>query len=196
MTTHPGRNALIAAAIALAIVGCDKKAADVETPAPAPAPAASAPAPAGPTVEPAAPAPAPTAQPEGAATAATPLDSQPGLKGSTWDLTKAKVAGNILTVQFTVKASPDDSLYESRQRIEEVALIDDATSQRYSVLKDDTGKPMASPINTEGTAVQLAQASGMTGAVWFKFPAPPATSETISIVVPEVGSFDGIKVQR
>lgn len=153
------------------------------------------------TEEPPATAPAATGtevtrqeQPAEPAPSSGPIASQPGAKGSTWELTRAAVAGQILTVQFTVKTAGKESLFRSNQKIDEISLIDDATSQRYSVLKDDSGRPMASPVNAD--ALNLGIGAGSSGVVWLKFPAPPAGSNTVSINIPDVGPFDAVPVKR
>ena len=61
------------------------------------------------------------------------------------------------------------------------------------MLKDNDGKWLASPINGKDLWVQLANSPVI---VWFKFPAPAATSKTVSINIPEVAPFDGVPVTR
>lgn len=137
--------------------------------------------------------PAPAAAPLEAAVIA----SQPGMEGSTWDLTRMQVTGNILTLQFLVKPAPGKMLMKYGVfKVDDVALIDDQSSQRYSVLKDDSGRPMASPISDDGMSISLRQGTDKTGVVWFKFPAPPAAATSVSVTIPEVGPFDGIAVKR
>lgn len=178
------RTALFVAAILLA--SCTQPTPPAET---ANTPAATSPAPeaTNPTIAQSAPAPASTS---------TPIASQPGPQGSQWDLTKAAVTGNLLTVQFLVKPAADKNLFFIDQKIEDVSVVDDATSQRYSILKDDTGKPMASPVAPTGRVLRLEIDRGSQAVVWFKFPAPPASSATVSINIPDVGPFDGVTVQR
>ncbi|AMJ56095.1 MULTISPECIES: hypothetical protein [Stenotrophomonas] len=155
-----------------------------------PAPTAVATPTTAPTVVPAAAPPATPAE-------STIIASQPGYGGSNWALNRAQVTGNILTLQFTVSPPTDKSLFDySRFKIDQIALIDDTSAQRYSVLKDDTGRPMASPIDDKAEALRIAIAANSSGVVWLKFPAPPVTSQSVSITLPEVGPFDGIKVSR
>lgn len=190
MTTKPLWVALSALAL---MAGCSKK--EESAPAAAATPAAAPATTSGPEIVPAAPpaaVPAPTPPP-----AATPIASQPGIASSTWDLTRAQVVGNILTIQFLVTPAPGKSLIEvGAVKMDQVSMIDDSTSQRYSVLKDDTGRPMASPLESDGEDIRLVISNGTTGVVWFKFPAPPATSASVSLTIPAAGSFDGVKVQR
>ena len=122
--------------------------------------------------------------------------SQPGADGTTWDLVRAAVTGQLLTVQFQVKPTPGKSMTLTSQRMTDVSLVDDATSQRYSVLKDDTGKYMASPLTSKGDDLRVDSGVDKSAVVWFKFPAPPEGSTSVSINIPEVGPFDGVTVKR
>lgn len=178
----------LAVSVGLMLAACkpagDPAPAESKDPATPPAEAAAQ----GPEVVPAARPPAPPA--------ATVLDSQLGPAGTTWELTKVAVVGQIMTVQFTVRSPQGKSSFETGQKIDDVSVIDDTTSQRYTVLKDDSGRPMASPLNSSGVALSIQAVRDQPVAVWLKFPAVPATSSTVSITVPKVGSFDGIQVQR
>ena len=122
--------------------------------------------------------------------------SQPGPNGTTWNLTRVAVTGRLMTVQFQVKPEAGKSILTSSQRMTEVNLVDDATSQRYSVLKDDTGKYMASPLDSNGERVRINTDVDRPGVVFIKFPAPPEGSTSVSINIPEVGPFDGVTVKR
>ena len=85
-----------------------------------------------------------------------------------------------------------------RFSVEEVSVIDDATAQRLGVLRDATGRWQASPLQDATSnfiSFGVSQGGG-SEVVWFKFPAPPATSPTVSINIPGVGPFDGVPVTR
>lgn len=139
------------------------------------------------------------AQPEvapPAASAAPVIATQPGSKGSQWDLTKVAVTGNILSVQFNVRAG-DEHLWDPSFPLSDISVVDDATAQRYSPLQDSSGKPMAAPLNSvNDKMLKLDIKKNSNGVIWLKFPAPPATSQTVSINVPEVAPFDGVTIQR
>lgn len=141
----------------------------------------------------------PTAAPPDQTTspaASAPIATQPGPKGSQWDLSKVAVTGNVLTVQFNVRTG-DDNLWNPSLPLSDVSIVDDATSQRYSPLQDSSGKPMAAPLNTvNDKKLKLDIKKNSTGVIWVKFPAPPATSQTVSINIPEVAPFDGVAIQR
>lgn len=118
-----------------------------------------------------------------------------GPDGTQVSLVRARVTGNVLTVELSYRPSDTDynNIYFD---VDEVSVIDDATSQRYGVLKDNANAWMASPISTDGKQIRVNIDKGQPSVVWFKFPAPPATSPTVSINIPEVSPFDGVAVQR
>ncbi|MBF9221663.1 lipoprotein [Hymenobacter ruricola] len=187
------KSLIVLSAALLGLAGCGQKPADETTapvasaPATAPAPAATAPAETGVTRAETAPA-APTKP---------ALDTQPGPKGTQVALTKALVRGDILTVELQYSLNPGiDNTPTLYEKIDQINYIDDATSKKYGVLKDQEGSYMATPLysNTKELRIELSQNSPSIATV--KFPAPPATSQTISLTIPEVGSFDGVAVQR
>ncbi len=121
------------------------------------------------------------------------IASQPGPNGSTWDLTKVRVTGNLLTVQFNVRPRiQEDITYYGE--VADISVVDDATAQRYTVVEDQSGRPMVSDLS--GSSLRLSTRRDEAGTVWIKFPAPPASSATVSISLPKVGSFDGVPVAR
>ncbi|KGB52975.1 hypothetical protein FG91_03154 [Sphingopyxis sp. LC81] len=119
------------------------------------------------------------------------IQSQPGPDGSQVDLMKVAVTGDILTV--TLRCSSDEKINSESFDVQKISVIDDATSQRLGVLKDNAGEWMAS--NVSGTSLNT-DCEIKPGVIWAKFPAPPATSKTVSINLPKVGPFDGIPVTR
>ena len=134
--------------------------------------------------------PAPTPSPSLAQPAA--IQTQPGSEGNTVALNKVAVTGDILTVSMTYSGSGKCCVHIP---LDQVSVIDDATSQRISVLKDNTGKWIAAPLESSGKSVgpdSFTQPS----VVWFKFPAPPPTSKTVSITIPGVAPFDAVLVTR
>ncbi|HJR74871.1 MAG TPA: hypothetical protein VJ806_14680 [Luteimonas sp.] len=180
------RITLPAAALFLFVLAACKPSAEPSNQTPSSAPASTA-----------ATANPPTAQPEAAPPASpAPIATQPGPKGSQWELSKVAVTGNVLTVQFNIRAG-DEHLWNPSLPLSDVSVVDDATSQRYSPLQDNSGKPMAAPLNTQNNQkLKLDIQKNSNGVVWVKFPAPPATSQTVSINIPEVAPFDGVAIQR
>jgi hypothetical protein len=129
--------------------------------------------------------------------AQTVIQSQPGPDGSQVDLLKVAVTGDILTV--TMRCTSEDRHNSEMFRVADISVIDDATSQRLGVLKDNTGNALASKF-TKGSQPQhdyiTAQCEQKPGVIWAKFPAPPLTSKTVSINFPEIAPFDGVPVAR
>lgn len=163
-------------------------------PNPAP-PAPPAPAPAsnpGLIREPAAPAPQ---QQDPAAQA---IQSKPFGQG-TLALTKAKVVGQILNVEFMYippKNEKGDYKFtnEHSGKLTDFAYIDEATSKRISLLQDESGKYMTDP--AAGVSNTISLAGSAPKVIALKFPAPPETSATITIDFPGAGSFDSVPVGR
>lgn len=137
------------------------------------------------------PAPAPTvvaAPPPAAA-----IQTQPGPNGYQVALNRVAVTGDVLTVALTYSGGKCCAY----ARLDEVSVIDDATAQRIGVLKDNAGKWMASPLDSRGDRLLIGMGGGTSPRqVWFKFPAPPAGSKTVSIALPEVAPFDAVPVTR
>lgn len=145
-------------------------------------------APQGAVVREAPPADPPAFQPVAAAV----IQSQPGPSGARVDLTRTAVTGDVLTVQVSV-SHPDGQTIA--MDLDEVNVVDDATAQRYGVLRDGGGKWMAAPLGGADRVSDYVSA-GAPEVYWFKFPAPPPTSPTVSINLPGIGPFDGVPVTR
>lgn len=129
--------------------------------------------------------------------AATVIQSQPGPDGSQVDLLSVKVTGDILTV--ILRCSSPERYNRESIRVAQVSVIDDATSQRIGVLKDNEGNAMVSNLNRSSSPENdnmMVDCTSKPGVMWAKFSAPPATSPTVSISLPGVAPFDGIPVQR
>ncbi len=163
---------------------------EASKPNPAP-PTAEAPASSSPALvqEPAAPQQDPTAQ---------AIESKPFGEG-TLALTKAKVVGQILNVEFifTPPKKPNGDYKFTNVHsgeLKDFAYIDETTSKRISLLQDENGKYMADPIGGAGRNI------GLTGTtpkiIALKFPAPAETTPTITIDFPGAGSFDSVQVSR
>jgi hypothetical protein len=120
------------------------------------------------------------------------IQSQPGPSGSRVDLTRAAVTGDVLTVQVAISHPEGGTV---GMDLGQVSVVDDATSKRYAVLKDAGGQWMASPLSG-ADRVSTYVDDDAPEIYWFKFPAPPAGSATISINLPGIGPFDGIPVTR
>ncbi|MDP1616144.1 hypothetical protein [Phenylobacterium sp.] len=181
------RLTLSGAACALLLAGCGGR----EEPAEAVDPAAEA------AAARAEPSPlAQTAAPPPPGPAATTIQTNSGPDGTQVDLTRVRVTGNVLTVELSYRPAGNSTEWVYLDA-DEVSVIDDATSQRYGILRDDSNQWMAAPLQSaSGDRISLRLRDGRPGIIWFKFPAPPASSPTVSINIPDVSPFDGVAVQR
>lgn len=195
------KSALVVLSALALLTACQKE------PEPTPPPQAQEQAP-NPNPAPPAPTPTPASNPslirEPAAPqqqqdpAAQAIQSKPFGQG-TLALTKAKVVGQILNVEFMYippKNERGDYKFtnEHSGKITDFAYVDEATSKRISLLQDESGKYMTDP------AAGVSNTIGLTGnspkIIALKFPAPPETSPTITIDFPGAGSFDSVPVSR
>ena len=177
-TFNHGAVGLLIAAAPLALAACEMKPAETATTTSNTSTISRVETAATPT-----PAPLPTV-------ASTTIQSQPGPKGAVAKLNKMQVTGDILTVQLTITGEGgSDSV-----PLDQISLIDDATSQRIGLLKDNAGGWMASPLTGKDLLhINLYESPLI---VWMKFPAPPATSKTVSLNIPTYAPFDGVPVTR
>ena len=195
------KSALVVLSALAQLTACQKE----PEPTPTPQPQEQAP---NPNPAPPAPTPTPASNPslirEPAAPqqqqdpAAQAIQSKPFGQG-TLALTKAKVVGQILNVEFMYippKNEKGDYKFtnEHSGKLTDFAYIDEATSKRISLLQDESGKYMTDP------AAGVSNTIGLTGnspkIIALKFPAPPETSPTITIDFPGAGSFDSVPVGR
>jgi hypothetical protein len=123
------------------------------------------------------------------------IATRQGPDGLEVDLTRVGFAGDLMTIELRYRNSTAKSIWIEWFRLDQVSFIDDATSKRYSVVKDQSGQYMASPLGGEYIVANSVKEMGYV-MVWFKFPAPPTTTQTISINIPNVSPFDGIRIQR
>jgi hypothetical protein len=119
------------------------------------------------------------------------LATQPGPNGTQVQLNKVAVAGDVMTVQLTYLGGKGSD----EVMLNAVYVIDDASARKIGVLKSDDGAWLASPMSSMDDRLSISFGN-YPSIVWFKFPAPPAGSKTVSVIVPHVGPFDGMAVTR
>ncbi len=132
--------------------------------------------------------------------AITSIQSKPYADGQTVHLSKARVVGQILTIEFVFepKRKPSGEYEYARSYDTEaanLAYIDDASAQKVGVLQDEAGKYMLSPQNSSGDKLRI-EGRSFPETATLKFPAPPASTQSISIDLPGIGSFDGVPITR
>lgn len=110
------------------------------------------------------------------------------------DVLSARVVGAILSVDVRVNV-PTKKYLILRPALKDIFLIDDATAKKSGLLKDDAGKYLASPTNSEGDNIDI-HGYDLAYALNFKFPAPSADAKTVSVTIPSLGGFDGLPITR
>jgi hypothetical protein len=134
---------------------------------------------------------------------AEPLQTQIGMSGDLEvDVNKAGVLDNILTVVLVYR-NTGTARSDVKYKVADVYYIDDADSKKYHVLKDSKNEWIGAPIARGSVGIghpggvgPLAVDAGGKKIVWFKFPAPPATAQTINLVVPDVLPFEELAISR
>ena len=127
--------------------------------------------------------------------AADPLQTQMSMSGDMdVDVLKASILDNIFTVVLVYRNNG-----EAKERIyynfAGVYFIDDTEKKKYHVLKDSNNRWIGAPMNSAGDISKKIAAGGKQ-LVWFKFPAPPATVESINLVIPGVLPFEELAISR
>ena len=127
--------------------------------------------------------------------AADPLQTQMSMSGDMdVDVIKASILDNIFTVVLVYRNNG-----EAKERIyynfAGVYFIDDTEKKKYHVLKDSNNRWIGAPMNSAGDISKKIAAGGKQ-LVWFKFPAPPATVESINLVIPGVLPFEELAISR
>jgi hypothetical protein len=129
------------------------------------------------------------------ASAADPLQTQMSMSGDMdVEVLKASILDNIFTVVLLYRNNG-----EAKERIyynfAGVYFIDDTEKKKYHVLKDSNNRWIGAPMNSAGDISKKIAAGGKQ-LVWFKFPAPPATVESINLVIPGVLPFEELAISR
>ncbi len=127
--------------------------------------------------------------------AADPLAAPVSMSGDMdVEVLKASILDNIFTVVLLYRNNG-----EAKERIyynfAGVYFIDDTEKKKYHVLKDSNNRWIGAPMNSAGDISKKIAAGGKQ-LVWFKFPAPPATVESINLVIPGVLPFEELAISR
>ena len=118
------------------------------------------------------------------------------------DVIQAATDQRILTVQLAYRNTSNVDL-RIKYPVSGVYYIDERERKKYSVLRDSNGEWVAAPTAYGNIATQhgwgveaLPLQAGGKLIVWFKFPAPPASTTKINLVIPDVPPFENLVVSQ
>jgi hypothetical protein len=109
------------------------------------------------------------------------------------DVIKAAAKEGIFTVQIAYR-NKGNSEVRIICGFDYVYFLDTQDKKKYQVLKDSQNVFLAAPNNGYGIDVTI-PAGGKTIA-WFKFPAPPASTTKVNLVVPGVLPFEDLPISQ
>jgi hypothetical protein len=129
-------------------------------------------------------------------TAADVIQTQPATSGEVEvDVIKASAKDGILTVLLSYRNKGSEEV-RIQFKLADVYFIDDKEKKKYLVLKDSKGVWVAAPIYGSDSIDTQAIKAGGKNIVWFKFPAPPASSTKINLIVPNVVPFEDLPISQ
>lgn len=111
----------------------------------------------------------------------------PGLQA---ELTEVSRKDGVLTVKIRFRNTGTEFLHhnlETHHGRYELFYVT-AGSQKYFVLKDSEGEPLAPKY------LNVDLDPGATSTWWAKFPAPPASETTIDLVIPDAPPFEDVRI--
>ncbi len=106
------------------------------------------------------------------------------------ELTEVSRKDGVLTVKIRFRNTGTDFLHhnlETHHGRYELFYVT-AGSQKYFVLKDSEGEPLAPKY------LNVDLDPGATSTWWAKFPAPPASETTIDLVIPDAPPFEDVRI--
>ena len=112
-------------------------------------------------------------------------------------LIRAKVKGEVLTIQVLLKntssRNKDYGFY-----FKDIYYTDTKEKKKYYGLRDTNGHYIAGPVEdwSAGGVFRAKLEPNAKAIFWIKFPAPPATTETIDIYIPWALPFEDVKITR
>jgi hypothetical protein len=131
------------------------------------------------------------------------LQTQMGLTGTVEvDVVKAGVREGILTVVLSYRNAGQEPI-KVGFNVDELYFIDETEKKKYHVLKDSKGESIGAPTSynkvgytTPGGPEPVKVPPGGKQTLWFKFPAPPESVQTIELLVPDVLPFEKLPISR
>ncbi|MDG2046222.1 MAG: hypothetical protein P8J79_03320 [Halioglobus sp.] len=110
------------------------------------------------------------------------------------DVIRANIRDNIFTVVLVYRNN-GEAKAKIYYNFNEVYFIDDTEKKKYHVLKDSKNQWLGAPMNSAGDISKRIDAGGKQ-LVWFKFPAPPETTKSVNLVIPDVLPFEELAITR
>jgi len=130
--------------------------------------------------------------------AADVIQTQPATSGPfEADIIRASVRENVLTIQVAFRC-----LGKSRKPLNfkfgDVYITDLKDKKKYFPLKDSSGKYLAGPAANwlYGGMYNAWMKPGDRFIFWIKFPAPPATTQTVDVMVPGFLPLEDVLITR
>lgn len=129
-----------------------------------------------------------------AAPPAVSASQETNLPGVVAEVTEFKRKGNTLTakVRFRNTGTADvdvDFSYAATY------LLDAEAAKKYEVLKDEKGYYIAALYSSTKDRYWVDLPPGASLTAWMKFPAPPATTRSVTLQVPGVPPFEDLPIQ-
>ena len=126
------------------------------------------------------------------------IQTQPTTDGNLEaSLTRAQAKGDVLTVMVQVK-NVSSSIAKLSFYYQDVYYTDVKEKKKYFILKDADGKYIAGPkaYDTYGGSFEYNIEPGAQKIMWCKLPAPPETTESITVFIPDCLPFEDIEIAR
>ena len=109
---------------------------------------------------------------------------------ATAEMTECKRKDGVLTIKVRFKATAESKI---ELPYKDTFVMDVAGAKKYEVLRDSEGKPLASTGSYSDKLVENLK-SGDTIKIWWKFPAPPAETKTITFSLPNSEPFEDVPI--
>ena len=131
------------------------------------------------------------------------IQTQPATQGDLEvDVIKAAAKEGILTIQLMYRNKGTSDANIRSYKLADVYFLDTQDKKKYQVLKDSQNAFLAAPAvggnigsGWDGSS-SLGIPAGGKLIVWFKFPAPPASTTKINLVVPDVLPFEDLPISQ
>jgi hypothetical protein len=124
------------------------------------------------------------AQPKAIATVETNMKA-------TAELYECKRKQGVLTVKVRFKAPAKTHL---ELMYADTYVVDVASGKKYAILRDSDKAVLATTSQSWNDRISEGIEAGATLNVWWKFPAPPATTKKISFVLPKSEPFEDVPI--